>query len=132
MFSTKPYYEGYGIVYSGYRFYNPTSMKWITRDPEGEVGGLNLYLAMANSLINKIDSSGLYATKLEAVQTALVVATAAYPKFETGGFIYNQNPDSSRPECDDYEFTGPSIYNKDPIIGVHQVTKNGPQMVKRR
>ena len=57
-FSTKPYYEGYGVVYYGYRFYNPTSMKWMTRDPAGEKADENLYRTMGNSAINFIDPYG--------------------------------------------------------------------------
>ena len=64
-FSTKYYYPGYGILYYGYRFYNPTCMKWMTRDPSGEDGGLNLYLAMLNNLINIMDELGLNPVDLQ-------------------------------------------------------------------
>ena len=42
-FSTKPYYSSLGLNDYGYRFYSPSMGRWITRDPLGETGGLNLY-----------------------------------------------------------------------------------------
>ena len=40
-FSTK-YFDG-GMYYYGMRFYDPSVGRWISRDPLGEEGGLNLY-----------------------------------------------------------------------------------------
>ncbi|MGC2423671.1 MAG: RHS repeat-associated core domain-containing protein [Nitrospirota bacterium] len=61
MFSTKPYYEGYGKSYYGYRFYDPISGKWMARDPLGEKTDINLYRGMGNNLINILDLLGLCA-----------------------------------------------------------------------
>jgi RHS repeat-associated protein len=69
MFSTKQYDTETGLQYFGYRFYNPSVGRWITRDPLGELGGaakapaffaggLNLYQYVANDPINAIDPSG--------------------------------------------------------------------------
>jgi RHS repeat-associated protein len=48
-----------GLTYFGYRFYDPTTMRWLNRDPIGERGGLNLYGFVGNDPIRKIDPLGL-------------------------------------------------------------------------
>ena len=58
-FSTKRYDAKTGHYYYGYRFYNPMTGTWITRDPLGEAGGINLYGFNNNNAINYIDSWGL-------------------------------------------------------------------------
>ncbi|MBI4847383.1 MAG: hypothetical protein HY808_02220 [Nitrospirae bacterium] len=59
-FSTKYYDEQTGLPYYGYRFYNPTIGKWMTRDPLGEVGGINLSQFVGNNPVNFIDPRGLF------------------------------------------------------------------------
>ena len=59
-FSTKPYYADLGLSYYGYRFYSPTLGRWLTRDPIGEAGGVNLYEAMGNDAVNEVDPHGLF------------------------------------------------------------------------
>jgi RHS repeat-associated protein len=58
-FSTKYQDEETGLLYYGYRFYNPTDGRWPSRDPIGEEGGENLYGANENDSINYIDLNGL-------------------------------------------------------------------------
>jgi RHS repeat-associated protein len=45
--------------YYGYRFYNPGTGKWVSRDPVGERGGRNLLNIARNDVINRIDILGL-------------------------------------------------------------------------
>jgi RHS repeat-associated protein len=47
------------LVYYGYRYYNPTGGRWLSRDPIGEDGGMNLYCMTANNPINHFDQFGL-------------------------------------------------------------------------
>jgi RHS repeat-associated protein len=58
-FSTKPYDDQTGLSYYGFRFYAPALGRWLTRDPIGEAGGINLYAFVINNPINKIDAWGL-------------------------------------------------------------------------
>src|SRR5262245_26493635 len=44
---------------SGFCFYNPTTGRWLNRDPIEELGGANLYLFARNDSVNKIDILGL-------------------------------------------------------------------------
>jgi RHS repeat-associated protein len=57
-FSTK--YTDYesDLVYYGYRYYNPTTGRWVNRDPIGEEGGGNLHGFIGNSPINHLDPDG--------------------------------------------------------------------------
>jgi RHS repeat-associated protein len=58
-FSTKPLDATTGLYYYGYRFYDPNSGRWPSRDPIGERGGLNLYGFVGNNAVNWVDVLGL-------------------------------------------------------------------------
>ena len=58
-FSTKYQDEATGLYYYGYRFYDPAMMRFISRDPIEEQGGLNLYGFVGNDPVNRWDSLGL-------------------------------------------------------------------------
>ncbi len=59
MFSTKFYDWETGFYYYGHRYYNPSTGRWLSRDPIGENGGINLYAFVRNSTVNLIDVLGL-------------------------------------------------------------------------
>ena len=48
-----------GLCFYGYRFYSSGLGRWINRDPLGERGGANVYVAMGDNPVNKTDSYGL-------------------------------------------------------------------------
>jgi len=48
-----------GHYYFGYRYYNPESGRWLSREPLGEMESWNLYAYCHNDPINKIDVLGL-------------------------------------------------------------------------
>ena len=58
-FSTKRFDGATGLSYYGYRFYNAEIGKWMTRDPLGEAGGINLYGFVGNNGVNGFDAWGL-------------------------------------------------------------------------
>ena len=43
----------------GFRYYNPETGRWASRDPIGERGGLNLYAFLGNDWVNQWDYIGL-------------------------------------------------------------------------
>ncbi|MDF1813853.1 MAG: RHS repeat-associated core domain-containing protein [Verrucomicrobiales bacterium] len=43
----------------GYRYYDPNSGRWTSRDPIGEDGGVNLYAYVRNLILNSVDGFGL-------------------------------------------------------------------------
>ena len=58
-FSTKPIDTQTGLYYYGYRYYDPNTGRWPSRDPIQEKGGINLYGFVGNSSISRIDPLGL-------------------------------------------------------------------------
>ncbi|MCP4021116.1 MAG: RHS repeat-associated core domain-containing protein, partial [Desulfobacteraceae bacterium] len=59
-FSTKFFDTEMGMYYYGFRYYFPEIGRWLSKDPLGEYGGLNLYAFITNNPINKWDVFGLY------------------------------------------------------------------------
>jgi RHS repeat-associated protein len=47
------------VMYYGYRFYDPETGRWPSRDPIGERGGVNLYGFVGNDGVNRLDVLGL-------------------------------------------------------------------------
>ncbi len=58
-FSTKPLDQTTGLYYYGYRYYDPLTGRWPSRDPIMENGGLNLYGFVGNNPVGWIDILGL-------------------------------------------------------------------------
>ncbi|MCP5550455.1 MAG: RHS repeat-associated core domain-containing protein [Akkermansiaceae bacterium] len=58
-FSTKPREAETGFLYYGFRYYNPQTSRWLSRDPIEEKGGSNLYAFVGNCAIISIDRLGL-------------------------------------------------------------------------
>lgn len=58
-FSTKYEDAETGLLYYGYRYYDPATGRWLSRDPIEESGGLNLYGFNYNSTVNYYDYLGM-------------------------------------------------------------------------
>ena len=48
-----------GLIYFGYRYYDPMSGRWLSREPLGEAESVNLYAYCHNDPVNKYDYLGL-------------------------------------------------------------------------
>ena len=57
-FSTKFTDHETNLVYYGQRFYDPSTGRFLNRDPIGEAGGTNLYAFVGNNPVNGIDVLG--------------------------------------------------------------------------
>lgn len=58
-FSTKYFDQETGFYYYGYRFYDPVTGRWPSRDLIGEKGGANLHGFVGNNAVNRLDILGL-------------------------------------------------------------------------
>lgn len=57
-FSTKYEDRETGLMYYGFRYYSPEFGRWLSKDPIGEQGGLNLYGMTGNDPLNRFDVLG--------------------------------------------------------------------------
>lgn len=48
-----------GLYFYGYRYYDPVKGRWPSRDPIGELGGVNPYAIIGNDSVNRVDLFGL-------------------------------------------------------------------------
>lgn len=49
-----------GLLYYGYRYLDPATGRWPSRDPIEEMGGINLYGFVGNDGARRIDILGLF------------------------------------------------------------------------
>lgn len=57
-FSTKYQDDESDFLYYGYRYYNPSTGRWLNRDPIEEAGGKNIYEFVRNSPVDQYDLLG--------------------------------------------------------------------------
>jgi RHS repeat-associated protein len=58
-FSSKEWNGSAGLYYYGFRFYEPSLQRWLNRDPNQELGGVNLIGIRFNDFINMVEPFGL-------------------------------------------------------------------------
>jgi RHS repeat-associated protein len=62
-FSTKPQDQVTGLLYYCYRYYDPVTGRWPSRDPIEERGGINLYVFVENNPLDFTDAFGMAALR---------------------------------------------------------------------
>lgn len=77
LFSSKELDESVGLYYYGFRFYDPNVQRWMSRDPIGEAGGLNLYGFVMNNPVSYIDTDGRLVESASVSGVATCVAKVA-------------------------------------------------------
>jgi RHS repeat-associated protein len=126
-FSSKELHSASGLYHYGFRDYDPSLQRWLTTDPIGEMGGLNLYEPFFNSPTTFVDRDGrdnIYASAANiaalSIENAPVngtftataifkqVYTPSIPSFQNPGTPPNYQPASTR-----YEFTGSYKYSSE-------------------
>jgi RHS repeat-associated protein len=58
-FSSMPVHRQSGLSLYPFRGYDPSLQRWLTRDPIGVAGGINLYAFVGNNPISNVDPYGL-------------------------------------------------------------------------
>jgi RHS repeat-associated protein len=93
-FSTKPVEEESGLVYYGYRWYDPVTGRWPSRDPIEERGGVNLYGMVGNGATIKLDRLGLQSGSERCAECAAQtpLSQAWRPRTCCGGTLYDLYP----------------------------------------
>jgi len=80
-----------GVPIYGFRYYQPETGRWLSRDPIGERGGVNLYTLVRNRPTNRVDFLGLACIK----EIIVIFDRAEAPQlFHTDE---NGRPDPNRP-----------------------------------
>ncbi len=75
------YKEPYGHYLLGHRYYDSFTGRFVTRDPIGYKGGINLYGFAGNNPVNESDPSGLATVKLYYIPAFL---NGVHPLYHTG------------------------------------------------
>ncbi len=98
-----------GLWLTWFRAYDPTTGRWLSRDPIGEAGGLNLYAYTGNNPINFIDKSGL---ENEAWHH-LVPKAEEFKPFLPPNYDVHSPSNGWMMKCSDHDAIGSANWNKD-------------------
>jgi len=60
--TSKSHYDTKQVSYYGFRYYDPETGRWPSRDPIGEFGGVNLYAMIKNNPVGLFDYLGLFSS----------------------------------------------------------------------
>ena len=52
------FHQPSGLSLALYRAYDASTGRWVSRDPIGEIGGINLYLYALDDAVNLLDTNG--------------------------------------------------------------------------
>jgi RHS repeat-associated protein len=76
-FSTKFSDDESDFLYYGYRYYNPSTGRWLNRDPLDEQGGRNLYGFCLNNSVDNCDADGRFVLVIGGVAVTVAECAAA-------------------------------------------------------
>ncbi|MBI4830174.1 MAG: RHS repeat-associated core domain-containing protein [Candidatus Lindowbacteria bacterium] len=96
-YTGREYHSRSGLYYYRARFYDPRIGRFITPDPIGQIGGVNLYAYVGNNPVNYVDPLGLLSPTANSVLTAvgvvgmgvgaIVIVTATSPAWFAAGVV---------------------------------------------
>ena len=109
-FSTKPQDRVTGLLYYGYRYYDPVTGRWPSRDPIEEEGGLNLYGFLGNNSLGWTDYLGREVTVPPPIEITGIPILPPDPPPVDGSKI---KPDT---QCAGIAFRDYKIYTKGQVI----------------
>jgi len=90
LYSTKPYHAKSGLYYFGFRWYDPATGRWMTRDPLNVLDGFNLYQYAGGDPVSTVDPYGLF-SKVDPDRVFRQALGAIYsdPRYWAGGAVYS-------------------------------------------
>ena len=65
-----------GLILCTHRYYDPQTGRWLTKDPIGHEGGVNLYGYCNNDPVNAVDPSG------QVLETVLDIAGIGWSAYD--------------------------------------------------
>jgi RHS repeat-associated protein len=87
-FSTKYTDPETGLLYYGYRYYDPVTGRWPSRDPLQERGGTNLYGFVGNDGVNYVDRLGLDTYAIDGTWANITnLAVSNFKETNVGDFV---------------------------------------------
>ena len=124
-FSTKQQDATTGLYYYGYRFYDPVTGRWPSRDPIEEEGGNNLYGFVINTPVNYLEVNGLFfgrgadiaewvKKQLEKKDTPKAIKDFFAGERNYGGHNDMINHSQKNKGCPDFDYTRPDWGDNDP------------------
>jgi len=93
------YHAPSGLYLTHYRAYDPVTARWLSRDPVGERGGVNLYTYVGNSPLAFIDPIGLFQMCHRDLQARLPYAQHCYVQYADGS-TSSYDPKGVQPDPD--------------------------------
>lgn len=94
-FSTKYQDDETGLDYYGYRYYDPDTGRWLSRDPVGETGGPNLYGFVNNGPVTFVDPLGMNLYAIDGTgldETFNSNIQKFYQRYKDGSANYYRGP----------------------------------------
>ncbi len=85
-----------GLHYNWNRYYDPETGRYISSDPIGLAGGMNLYSYVQNDPVNAVDPLGLW-VKNNYDKPILIKPEHGYPEWLASGECYDDNIDGVKP-----------------------------------
>ena len=110
-FSSETVDAASGFYYYGYRYYNPDTGRWISRDPIAELGGASLYLFCGNTPIALYDSLGLdwlnnLANFVAGAGDALTFGLTRQARIQVNSLVFRSADDAGIDPNDGYYIAG--------------------------
>ena len=109
------YHVASGLCLAPYRAYDPNSGRWLSRDPIGEAGGINLYAYTENNPTTFVDPLGFCSNKAQEVVDAMRAIDDFLASLsiinDTGGFV-------------DFQTFGKGLVSKFMQTGIRKVVKD--------
>lgn len=109
-------YDPPQVRYYGYRYYDPVTGRWPSRDPIGVRGGMNLYGMVGNKSVNNVDLLGrevaVSRSSNGGVETTVISITAVIGDLSNGFSIKNKDGTTTGVRRDDDEASQKRIIEK--------------------